>query len=379
MKKSVKILFLCLAVILSFALLVACSNGETTPNDNDTQDVTEGYREVIDLEGNIVTVPENIESIVVTSWKGAFESLVLLNRTDLPVGMCDTTRYNWLMQAMPELQEIPDYGNFDEVNIEELLKADADVIISPTEAPEANKKMRELGMPVYVDGAVDSSLPALESSTVELMAVAELIGETEKANEYLQWRQDILDLVSERVADIPEEERKVALAINAGINNVWNNTYTVGACIELAGGINAAADMFEGTYYGELSAEEIIAIDPDFMFQNTSVRQYGEELKGYFLELQADERYNSITAVQNGDAYIMPRGLSNWNGDTELGLGVITMAKIMYPDRFADIDVWELAQDFYSTFVGIEITEEDWLLMHPHDFDGAKPLEVYHD
>ena len=51
----------------------------------------------------------------------------------------------------------------------------------------------------------------------------------------------------------------------------------------------------------------------------------------------------------------------------------------MYPDRFADIDVWELAQDFYSTFVGIEITEEDWLLMHPHDFDGAKPLEVYHD
>ena len=75
MKKSVKFLFLCLAVILSFALLVACSNGETTPNDNDTQDVTEGYREVIDLEGNTVTVPENIESIVVTSWKGAFEEL----------------------------------------------------------------------------------------------------------------------------------------------------------------------------------------------------------------------------------------------------------------------------------------------------------------
>lgn len=43
--------------------------------------------------------------------------------------------------------------------------------------------------------------------------------------------QDILDLVSERVADIPEEERKVALAINAGINNVWNNTYTVGLAL----------------------------------------------------------------------------------------------------------------------------------------------------
>ena len=360
-------------------MLVACNNGGEPNTDDNQNTVEEGYREVVDLEGNTVTVPETIESVVVTSWKGAFESLVLLNRTDLLVGMCDTTRYNWLMQAMPQLQEIPDYGNFDEVNIEELLKADADVIISPTEAPEANKKMRELAMPVYVDGAVDSSLPALESSTVELMAVAELIGETDKANEYLQWRQELLDLVDERVADIPESERKVALAINASVNNVWNNTYTVGACIELAGGINAAADMFEGTYYGELSAEEILAIDPDFMFQNTSVRQYGEELQGYFLELQADERYNGVTAIANGDVYIMPRGLSNWNGDSELGLGVITMAKIMYPDLFADIDVWELAQDFYYRFLGIEIDEDDWLLMHPHDFDSAKPLEVYHD
>lgn len=379
MKSRIKMLFLALAIILSLGMLVACNNGGEPNTDDNQNTVEEGYREVVDLEGNTVTVPETIESVVVTSWKGAFESLVLLNRTDLLVGMCDTTRYNWLMQAMPQLQEIPDYGNFDEVNIEELLKADADVIISPTEAPEANKKMRELGMPVYVDGAVDSSLPALESSTVELMAVAELIGETDKANEYLQWRQELLDLVDERVADIPESERKVALAINASVNNVWNNTYTVGACIELAGGINAAADMFEGTYYGELSAEEILAIDPDFMFQNTSVRQYGEELQGYFLELQADERYNGVTAIANGDVYIMPRGLSNWNGDSELGLGVITMAKIMYPDLFADIDVWELAQDFYYRFLGIEITEDDWLLMHPHDFDGAKPLEVYHD
>lgn len=379
MKSRIKMLFLALAIILSLGMLVACNNGGEPNTDDNQNTVEEGYREVVDLEGNTVTVPETIESVVVTSWKGAFESLVLLNRTDLLVGMCDTTRYNWLMQAMPQLQEIPDYGNFDEVNIEELLKADADVIISPTEAPEANKKMRELAMPVYVDGAVDSSLPALESSTVELMAVAELIGETDKANEYLQWRQELLDLVDERVADIPESERKVALAINASVNNVWNNTYTVGACIELAGGINAAADMFEGTYYGELSAEEILAIDPDFMFQNTSVRQYGEELQGYFLELQADERYNGVTAIANGDVYIMPRGLSNWNGDSELGLGVITMAKIMYPDLFADIDVWELAQDFYYRFLGIEIDEDDWLLMHPHDFDSAKPLEVYHD
>ncbi|MBS1348601.1 MAG: hypothetical protein HP052_03940, partial [Firmicutes bacterium] len=68
-----------------------------------------------------------------------------------------------------------------------------------------------------------------------------------------------------------------------------------------------------------------------------------------------------------------------WDDDYEIGICVVMLAKLMYPDLFADVDVWEIAQDFYSRFLGVEITEDDWLLIHPHDFDGTKPLEVYHD
>ena len=105
MKSRIKMLFLALAIILSLGMLVACNNGGEPNTDDNQNTVEEGYREVVDLEGNTVTVPETIESVVVTSWKGAFESLVLLNRTDLLVGMCDTTRYNWLMQAMPNYKK----------------------------------------------------------------------------------------------------------------------------------------------------------------------------------------------------------------------------------------------------------------------------------
>lgn len=378
MKNSFKGIIVGVLLVLTMPVLLACNNNA---NDNTNQDVDalRTYFEVTDLAGNTVQVPEDIQSVVVTSYKGAFEALVLLGRMDLLAGMCDTSRYAWLLEAYPELKDVPDYGSFENVNVEELLKADVDIIFSPTEAPEVNKQMLELGMPVYVDGAVNPDEDATFSSQAELLAVAEVIGETDKANELIEWRQGWLDFVAERVAAIPEEERKTAITINESIQQVWNNTYLCGADIELAGGINLAADYFPNTYYGELSAEEIIALDPDFIFQTIGVREYGDELRGYYMELQADERFNGITAIKNGDVYIMPYGIAGWDDDYEIGICVVMLAKLMYPELFTDVDVWEIAQDFYSRFLGVEITEDDWLFMHQHDFDGAKTLDVYHD
>ena len=378
MKNSFKGIIVGVLLVLSMSVLLPCNNN-VSDNTNQDVDAQLTYFEVTDLAGNTLQVPEDIQSVVVTSYKGAFEALVLLGRMDLLSGMCDTSRYVWLLQVYPELKDVPDYGSFENVNVEELIKADVDIIFSPTEAPEVNKQMLELGMPVYVDGAVNPDEDATFSSQAELLAVAEVIGETDKANELIEWRQGWLDFVAERVAYIPEEERKTAITINESIQQVWNNTYLCGADIELAGGINLVADYFPNTYYGELNAEEIIALDPDFIFQTIGVREYGDELRGYYQELQADERFNGITAIKNGDVYIMPYGIAGWDDDYEIGICVVMLAKLMYPDLFADVDVWEIAQDFYSRFLGVEITEDDWLLIHPHDFDGTKPLEVYHD
>lgn len=378
MRKAFKGFLVGFLVVAAMTFLVACNNNDNVNANQDAEDQRQ-YFEVTDLAGNTVQVPEDIQSVVVTSYKGAFEALVLLGRMDLLAGMCDTSRYAWLLEVYPELKDVPDYGSFENVNVEELLKADVDIIFSPTEAPEVNEQMLSLGMPVYVDGAVNPDEDATFSSQTELLAVAEVIGETDKANELIEWRQGWLDFVAERVADIPEEERKTAITINESIQQVWNNTYLCGADIELADGINLVADYFPNTYYGELSAEELIALDPDFIFQTIGVREYGDELRGYYQQLQADERFNGITAIENGDVYIMPYGIAGWDDDYEIGICVVMLAKLMYPDRFEDVDVWEIAQDFYSRFLGIEITEDDWLFMHQHDFDGARPLVVYHD
>ena len=149
MKNSFKGIIVGVLLVLSMSVLLPCNNN-VSDNTNQDVDAQLTYFEVTDLDGNTLQVPEDIQSVVVTSYKGAFEALVLLGRMDLLSGMCDTSRYAWLLQVYPELKDVPDYGSFENVNVEELLKADVDIIFSPTEAPEVNKQMLELGMPVML-------------------------------------------------------------------------------------------------------------------------------------------------------------------------------------------------------------------------------------
>ena len=47
------------------------------------------------------------------------------------------------------------------------------------------------------------------------------------------------------------------------------------------------------------------------------------------------------------------------------------MAKMMYPEVFADMDVKKYAEEFYQKFLGYTMTDADWKVMAPN-FAGAK-------
>lgn len=64
-------------------------------------------RTVTDSVGNEVEIPTEVDSVVITSWKGAFECFILLGRLDLVKGMSDTARYEWLRKVYPEIEQIP--------------------------------------------------------------------------------------------------------------------------------------------------------------------------------------------------------------------------------------------------------------------------------
>lgn len=330
-------------------------------------------RTVTDSVGNEVEIPTEVDSVVITSWKGAFECFILLGRLDLVKGMSDTARYEWLRKVYPEIEQTPNFGSFEDVSVEEILQAAPDVVFAPKAAPESVEKMQEVGLAVFVDGAASKSDP-YEGFLDEVAVIGEITGSSETADAWLAWQQKWHDEVSKRVKDIPEDGRKSVLCMRNSTTEVFNNQNILGQTAVNAGGVNVAADAVTENFYGEVDAEAILDWNPDFIFQYR-VGNTSEELIARFAEMQADERFSGLDAVKNGNYYLMPYGMTNWGGKIESALGALTMGKIMYPDLFADLSLKEIAEDYHKTLLGRELTDEDWKSIAPNA-EGANELPI---
>jgi len=374
-KKFKRRISIILATVLLVAILGGCSNKASTPAAVSSAPATAASqspqtRTIQDQAGNSVTIPSQLHKVAITSWMGAFGAAALLGRIDLVSSMADTSRYAWMQHAFPQLLKIPDYGSFDKLNVEEVMQSNPDIIISPSSAAQTNKKMQSLNMPVYVDGiTVNNSNDVLATWHNELMGVADLIGEKDKVQQYNDYTNTILSMVKQRVSTIPQSQRKTALVVRTSILEVFANNIDCGLCVDYAGGINVAATA--GDRYFTTSAENIAKWNPDFIFQTIVTTPYDSKMAAYYDNWKTDDRFKDITAIKNGDVYIMPMGVTQWNGDVELALGVLQMAKIMYPDLFKDIDVKAEATKFYKTYMNYNMTADDFKIMAPN-FTDAK-------
>ena len=330
-------------------------------------------RTVTDLVGNEVEIPETVESVIITSWKGAMECFILLGRIDLIKGMSDTKRYEWLRKIYPELESIPNYGSFDDINVEEILQANPDVVFAPKAAPDSVEKMKEIGLTVFVDGAAGKGDP-YEGFMDEVAVIGEITGNTEKAHARLAWQQKWHDEVLKRVADVADEGRKTALCMRNSTTEVFNNQNILGQSVVNAGGVNVAAEAFTESFYSEVDAEAILEWNPDFIFQYR-VGNTSEELIARYGEMKDDQRFANLDAIKNGNFYLMPYGMTNWGGKIESALGELTMGKIMYPELFADVSLKEVAEDYYKTFLDRDLDEEDWKTIAPNA-EGANELPM---
>jgi ABC-type Fe3+-hydroxamate transport system substrate-binding protein len=322
-----------------------------------------GARTVVDMAGNEVTVPAEIKNVIITSWGEAFGILIALGQLDHINGMSDTSRYPWIRHTFPQVLQIPDYGSFDNVNVEEILKANPDLVIVPYTAQKSTEKMRQLGLPVYVNKVEDTD----EYHDKELRAFAELFGVPEKANDLLEYKAGLRALVAERVKGIQENEKKKVYIMRRTILEKHNNDWSSGQAVELAGGINVARDTDKGF---ETNAESLLAWAPEYIFQVIAVEDNNEY---YNKELKDDPIFSNIPAVKTGDTYSFPVGINYWYMGSEGGLAPLLIGKVLYPERFKDINIRDEANKFYKKFLGLDLDDESYEIML-RGFNGAKSL-----
>ena len=75
--------------------------------------------------------------------------------------------------------------------------------------------------------------------------------------------------------------------------------------------------------------------------------------------LKADEAWTGLTAVKNDAVYANPSGVFAWDRYSgEEALQVLWAAKLLNPDKFADINIEQETKDFYKLFYGCELTDD---------------------
>ncbi|ABK14758.1 periplasmic binding protein [Methanothrix thermoacetophila PT] len=322
---------------------------------------------VIDSDGNVVTLPQPLERLVIYNHQCA-EVLQLMGVDDRVVGVRDT--FAEQRNRFPRLSQVTSIGSGGEPNIEAILKVKPQVVLAYTFYP--------------VEDALDAKLPPdvkvlrldCECSGIGPDAMREKItmmgyifGTQDRAEKYLKWHDAIVSQVEERVKTIPEDKRvRVYLESTPEGSNPQTSRTAIGSghaankLIEMAGGVNIAVGhlpkyLDTPTEYGEIETEWVISQNPDVIVgraMGKGIRPYenvnSSLLQSYDREIRNLPGFDRVKAVQDGRVYIIT---NDYAVTPNYPSALLALAKWFYPELFQDVDPVAAHQE-YVNMMGLD-------------------------
>ena len=302
-------LFIICAMLL---VIPACGTAEKPQTDTSLP--------TVDPSGAEISIPENVESIIVLAPSLA-ETVVALGEGDKIVGY-DLNSVG--LDGLPE--NVP---TFDTVapDVEQLMAIAPDVLLVSSlslydqEAPY---------QPLIDAGICVICVPTSESidgikSDIEFIASA--LSVPKSGETLISELNAELDELSAIAATIPENERKsVYFEISAApyMYSCGSDTY-LSEMIELIGANNILADQ---SGWLSVEPETVVAADPDVIFTNVNY------LDDPIQEILDRDGWAGVTAVKNGDVYYIDNAASSIP-DRNIVVALRQMAEALYPDYYA--------------------------------------------
>lgn len=351
-----KVLFL--ALILSI-LIAGCAQQPSQMGKEEK--VT-----VIDLLGRTVEVPKNVSKIVAIG-PGALRLITYMKAEDMLVGVenIEKTRFAasrpYSLVIQDEIADLPviAQGGPDDpkVDVEAILSVKPDVIFasSAVNMQIIESLQEKTGIPVVVISLGESGKFDDEELFESLRLIGKIVRKEERAEEIIDYINSIKEDISNRIADYPDEKKPRvyvgALSFKGG--HGIESTQKEFPPFEL---LKAKNIVKEANVTGNavfIDREFLLEAQPDIIFidlNNLNIVKQDYEKNPEF--------YNSLKAFQNGEVYgIYP---FNWYW-TNIELALIDtywIGKVIYPDRFADVNITEKANEITEFFLGEPLYDE---------------------
>ncbi|MDD6073828.1 MAG: ABC transporter substrate-binding protein [Clostridium sp.] len=346
------------ACLLLTCSVVMCSCGAQSERQSgrvleEVQEAQEKTIPVTDCAGRLVDVPEKSDSVACL-YAYAGHACVMLGCEERISAVVDGIKRDRLMQEKIEhLDDMPCPYTSGSINIEELAAVHPDLILLRKEnIADAGElqKLDRIGIPYVVIDYV-----TMEEQKESIRVMGEALGCEERAQAYLQYYENTVSLVRERLSKLSDEEKiRVFHSVNEAVRTDIRNTLSY-EVLDIAGCRNVADSSEKLRFDGGkafATVEQIYAWDPDVILANEP------DAAEYF---RSDSKFAGLRAVRENAVYQLPVGISRWAhpGSIESPLAALYVAKLFYPQYFEDIDMEKEIEEFYRTYFDIQLTETD--------------------
>ena len=314
-----------------------------------------GEREITDMAGRTVVVPDEIETVFSSSTVTAIFMYTLA--PDKLLGW--NYELNELEKSiiLEEYHDLPNFGMGDSINYEAVIAADPTIAvnvgtINDKMISDCDKLSKSLGVPVV---AVDGDLSA---SAEAYRFMGELLGEEEQAEKLASYAEKTFADIEKM--EVPED-KKVRIYYGNGEDSL--ETAQAGSAhgqiIDMVNAVNVAdLEMGEGSRV-QISAEQLLAWDPDVIVVNGEPKADTSRASAAEAIL-ANPDYASLKAVQDQQVYGTPNTPFSWM-DRPMGpnriVGIRWLSGLIYPE-YLNYNVDEEVKEFFDLFYHVQLTDE---------------------
>jgi len=226
------------------------------------------------------------------------------------------------------------------------------VILKSYLAQSLGNAVEALGIPVIY---VDFETP--DQYFRDLQTLGQLLGQRQRAAELIEYYRASVRRVQRKLRDLEEKQKRRVLLLYYSDKDgkvafgVPPSSWIQTKMTEMAGGIPVWKDANPGQGWATVTLEQIMAWDPDVVFLISYWRNPQDVVRG----LRSDPTWNQLRAMKTLKVYAFAGDLYCWDQPSPRWvLGLIWMAKKIYPESFADVDIMAVAEGFYRVAYGLD-------------------------
>ncbi|MFO7900132.1 MAG: iron ABC transporter substrate-binding protein [Planctomycetota bacterium] len=317
-----------------------------------------------DAAGREVCVPHRVDRVL-CSGPGCLRLLTYLRAEDRAIAVDDAETRRRMLDARPyalanpQFRSLPTFGEFRGHDNPELIVAlsPPPQVIFKTYAAmgyDPQELQTKTGLPVVVldYGDLGDRRPTFYDA---LRRMGRVIGKEDRADEVVAFFDRHVRDLDERTRGIPDAERPsvyIGGVAHKGPHG-YRSTEPSYPPFLFVHARNVVRDggRLDNLQHSDVAKEKILEWDPDVLFVDLSTLQLGDAAGGLY-ELRHDAAYATLTAVREGRVYgLLPYNWYTTNCGSLLA-NAYFVGKVLYPNRFGDVDPSAEADEIYSFLVG---------------------------